>query len=72
MKKTLLHTLIQALAMSTLLYTAVLNAQNSSEQGYTAYDLRAERIRLINDAVKITWKMDTRHTGDFVLGRSEQ
>ncbi len=72
MKKTLLHIIIPVLALITLLLPAVTVAQENAVPVYSAYDLKAERIRLINDAVRITWKMDTSHTGDFVLGRSEQ
>lgn len=75
MKKALLHIIIPVLALLPLLYPAVLRAQEKQDKpapAYSAFDLKAERIRLINDAVKITWKMDTRHTGDFVIGRSEQ
>lgn len=72
MKKALLHIIIPVLALLLLLMPGLLRAQEKTPPAYSAYDLRAERIRLINDAVKITWKMDTLYTGDFVLGRSEQ
>lgn len=72
MKKTLLHTIIKISALISLLLPVALAAQDRTALPYSAYDIRAERIRLINDAVKITWKMDTLYTGDFVVGRSEK
>jgi len=60
------------MAASSLLITSGLSAQDQKAPQYPAYDLKAERIKLVNDAVKLTWKMDTRYTGEFVIGRSEK
>lgn len=37
-----------------------------------AYDIKVERIRFTSESVKLTWKMNRKHTGDFIVGRSEK
>ncbi len=39
---------------------------------HIAYDIKVERIKFSNDSVKLTWKMNSSFTGEFVVGRGEK
>lgn len=53
----------------------ILSAPLSSEAGlypeHIAYDINAERIPFSNNSLKLTWKMNSSFSGEFVVGRSE-
>jgi len=47
-------------------------AQTTVYPEHVAYNIKAERIKFSNDAVKITWKMNKKYQGNFIIGRSEK
>jgi hypothetical protein len=60
------------LILIILLLSSKIYAQTPAYPAHIAYDIKAERIKFSNDAVKITWKMNNKYQGDFIVGRSEK
>ena len=61
--------LLTGLAVVMLLLP--LQGQVATYPDHIAYDVKAERIPFSSDSVKLTWKMNSNFTGEFVVGRSE-
>ena len=47
-------------------------SQTGTYPPHIAYDIKVERIKFTNDAVKLTWKMNPDYQGEFIIGRSEK
>jgi len=56
----------------TLFLKSDIKAQPSARPSHIPFDIKAEKIKFSNDSIKISWKMDKKYSGDFVVGRSEK
>lgn len=68
-KKKLHISFILILALHTCLNALTVTENRTPE--HIAYNIKAERIPLSPDSIKVTWQMDRSYPGDFVVGRSE-
>lgn len=57
--------------LAAMMILMPLISQVATYPEHIAYDIKAERIKFSNDSVKLTWKMNSNYTGQFVVGRSE-
>lgn len=71
MNKKKFNTILPAILITILLVsTASIEAETAFPE-YIAYNIKAERIPLSPDSIKITWQMNQNFSGEFVVGRSE-
>lgn len=56
---------------AALMLLMPLRSQIATYPEHIAYDIKTERIKLSNDTIMLTWKMNSSFTGEFVVGRSE-
>jgi len=57
--------------LAALVLTMPLISQVATYPEHIAYDIKAERVKLSNDTIMLSWKMNGSYTGEFVIGRSE-
>lgn len=57
--------------LAALVLIMPLLSQVATYPEHIAYDIKAERIKLSNDTIMLSWKMSGSYTGEFVIGRSE-
>lgn len=56
----------------TLFISNILAPQPVTHPPYIATDIKTERVKFTGDSIKLTWKMDSRYPGDFIVGKSEK
>ena len=56
---------------AALMILMPLRSQIATYPEHIAYDIKTERVKLSNDTIMLTWKMNSSFTGEFVVGRSE-
>lgn len=49
-----------------------IKSQTSSYPSHIAVNIKTENIKFSNNSIKITWEMNSKYTGDFIVGRSEK
>lgn len=57
--------------LAALMLLMPLRSQIAAYPEHIAYDIKTERVKLSNDTIMLTWKMNSSFTGEFVAGRSE-
>ncbi len=71
MNKKKLNIIPAAVILILIIQCAFLSARQITYPDHIAYNIKAERIPLSANAVKVTWEMNRNFSGDFVIGRSE-
>ena len=71
MNKKKLHIIPAVVILLIFFLSAFLSARQISHPEHIAYNIKAERIPLSGNAIKVTWEMNRNFSGDFVVGRSE-
>lgn len=56
---------------TALMLLMPLRSQIATYPEHIAYDIKTERVKLSNDSIMLSWKMNSSFTGEFVAGRSE-
>ncbi len=71
MNKKKLNIIPAAAILIALFLCTFLSARALTYPDHIAWNIKAERIPLSANAVKVTWEMNRNFSGDFVIGRSE-
>ncbi len=70
MIKKRIHILLMTIPAALMLLMP-LRSQIATYPEHIAYDIKTERVKLSNDTIMLTWKMNSSFPGEFVVGRSE-
>lgn len=71
MNKKKLHIIPSLVILIILTLLSFLAARQITHPEHIAFNIKAERIPLSGNAIKVTWEMNRNFSGDFVVGRSE-
>jgi len=71
MNKKKLHIIPFFAILIIFILFSFLAARQINHPEHIAFNIKAERIPLSGNAIKVTWEMNRNFSGDFVVGRSE-